>query len=77
MAIRADHTREEDVAALIARIDEERGRLDILVNDIWGGDPMPDWSAKFWQLDIGTVRALVEQAVMSFTLITARHAAHH
>jgi NAD(P)-dependent dehydrogenase (short-subunit alcohol dehydrogenase family) len=74
VAIRADHTREEDVVALIARIEDERGRLDILVNDIWGGDPMVDWSAKFWQLDIGVVRALVEQAVMSH-LITARHAA--
>jgi NAD(P)-dependent dehydrogenase (short-subunit alcohol dehydrogenase family) len=38
-----------------------------------GGDPMIAWSARFWQLDIGAVRALVEQAVMSH-LITARHA---
>src|SRR5471032_3334024 len=74
VAVRTDHSREEEVAALIARIDAERGRLDILVNDIWGGDPMVDWSAKFWQLDIGTVRALVEQAILSH-LITARHAA--
>jgi NAD(P)-dependent dehydrogenase (short-subunit alcohol dehydrogenase family) len=73
VAIRTDHTREAEVAALIARIEGERGRLDILVNDIWGGDPMVDWSKKFWELDIGTVRALVDQAVMSH-LITARHA---
>jgi NAD(P)-dependent dehydrogenase (short-subunit alcohol dehydrogenase family) len=74
VAVRVDHTREDEVAALIARIEAERGRLDILVNDIWGGDPMIDWSAKFWALDIGAVRALVDQAVMSH-LITARHAA--
>ena len=75
VAVRVDHTREEDVAALIARIQAERGRLDILVNDIWGGDPMVDWSAgKFWQLDIATVRALIDQAVVSH-MITARHAA--
>jgi NAD(P)-dependent dehydrogenase (short-subunit alcohol dehydrogenase family) len=74
VAVRTDHTREADVAALIARIEAERGRLDILVNDIWGGDPMIDWSAKFWRLDIGAVRALVEQAILSH-LITARHAA--
>ena len=74
VAIRADHSREEDVAALIARIEAERGRLDILVNDIWGGDPMIDWSAKFWALDIAAVRALVDQAILSH-LITARHAA--
>ena len=74
VAVRVDHTREEEVVALIARVEAERGRLDILVNDIWGGDPMTDWSAKFWQLDMGTVRALVDQAVFSH-LITARHAA--
>jgi len=74
VAVRTDHTREADVAALIARIDAERGRLDILVNDIWGGDPMIDWSAKFWQLDIDAVRALVDQAIFSH-LITARHTA--
>src|SRR5260221_3502480 len=72
VAVRTDHTREDEVAALIARIEAERGRLDILVNDIWGGDAMTDWSAKFWQFDIQTVRALVEQAVTSH-LITARH----
>src|SRR5436853_249895 len=60
--------------ALIHGTEAERGRLDILVNDVWGGDPMIDWSAKFWQLDIAKVRALVEQAVLSH-LITARHAA--
>ncbi len=74
VAVRVDHTREDEVVALIARIEAERGRLDILVNDIWGGDPMIDWGAKFWKLDIATVRALVDQAVMSH-LITARHAA--
>ncbi|MDP3853806.1 SDR family oxidoreductase [Phenylobacterium sp.] len=74
VAVRTDHTREGEVAALIARVEAERGRLDILVNDIWGGDPMIDWSAKFWELDIGTVRALVDQAVISH-MITARHAA--
>jgi NAD(P)-dependent dehydrogenase (short-subunit alcohol dehydrogenase family) len=74
VAVRTDHTRESEVAALVARIEAERGRLDILVNDIWGGDAMVDWSRRFWELDIGTVRALVDQAILSH-LITARHAA--
>jgi NAD(P)-dependent dehydrogenase (short-subunit alcohol dehydrogenase family) len=74
VAVRVDHTREAEVAALIGRVEAERGRLDILVNDIWGGDPMIDWSARFWQLDIDRVPALVDQAVLSH-LITARHAA--
>ncbi len=73
-AIRVDHTREDEVEALVRCIREEAGRLDILVNDVWGGDPMVDWSAKFWALDIEKTRALVDQAVMSH-LVTARHAA--
>src|SRR2546430_11622873 len=73
VAVRTDHTREEEVIALIARIEAERGRLDILVNDVWGGDAMTDWTARFWQLDVGAVRALVDQAVISH-LVTARHA---
>ncbi len=72
-AIRVDHTQEAEVEALAMRIAEEAGRLDILVNDLWGGDPMLDWSAKAWQLDIASSRALIDQALMSH-LITARHA---
>jgi NAD(P)-dependent dehydrogenase (short-subunit alcohol dehydrogenase family) len=74
IAIRIDHTQEHEVEHLIARIEAEQGRLDILVNDIWGGDPMIDWSLKFWQLDMAKLRALVDQAILSH-LITARHAA--
>jgi NAD(P)-dependent dehydrogenase (short-subunit alcohol dehydrogenase family) len=74
VALRVDHTQEAEVADLIGRIEAERGRLDVLVNDIWGGDPMIDWSAKFWALDIPAVRALLDQAILSH-LITARYAA--
>ena len=73
-AVRVDHTDEAEVATLIQRIQGEAGRLDILINDVWGGDPIVDWSAKFWNLDIGQVRTLLDQAVVSH-LITARHAA--
>ena len=73
-AVRVDHANEEEVAALVKRIRDEQGRLDVLVNDLWGGDPMVDWSAKFWNLDIAGTRALIDQALVSH-LITARHAA--
>jgi NAD(P)-dependent dehydrogenase (short-subunit alcohol dehydrogenase family) len=74
IAVRTDHSREAEVDALLSRIEAERGRLDILVNDIWGGDPLVDWSAKFWDLDIDAVRTLTDQAVLTH-LITARRAA--
>jgi NAD(P)-dependent dehydrogenase (short-subunit alcohol dehydrogenase family) len=74
IAVRVDHTVEAQVVALVDRIKREQGRLDILVNDIWGGDALMDWSQKFWQIDIGVMRTLMERAVVSH-LITARHAA--
>ncbi len=74
VAVRVDHTVEDEVADLVRRIQEEHGRLDVLVNDIWGGDSMTDWSAKFWSIDVASARALIDQALVSH-LITARHAA--
>jgi NAD(P)-dependent dehydrogenase (short-subunit alcohol dehydrogenase family) len=71
-AVRVDHTVEQEVEALASRIRAEEGRLDVLVNDIWGGDDLVDWGQKFWQLDIATVRKVVDQAVFSH-LITSRH----
>jgi NAD(P)-dependent dehydrogenase (short-subunit alcohol dehydrogenase family) len=74
VAIRVDHQVEAEVEALAQRIRADEGRLDVLVNDVWGGDAAIDWGAKFWTLDIATVRQLVDQAVFSH-LITARHLA--
>ncbi len=74
VAVRVDHTVEAQVEALAARIAADEGRLDILVNDIWGGDPLIDWRAKFWALDMTTVRTVVDQAVLSH-LITSRYLA--
>ncbi len=35
--VRCDHTADEQVASLFARVREEQGRLDLLVNNVWGG----------------------------------------
>src|SRR5580658_4639253 len=53
VAARVDHTVEAEVEALAARIAAEDGRLDILVNDIWGGDELIDWGGSFWTQDMG------------------------
>src|SRR5918912_4257347 len=39
IAVRVDHLDSAQVAGLVARIDAEQGRLDVLVNDVGGGDP--------------------------------------
>jgi NAD(P)-dependent dehydrogenase (short-subunit alcohol dehydrogenase family) len=47
--VRCDHADADDVAALIGRIRSEHARLDILVNDIWGGDPFVQWDKSLWE----------------------------
>src|SRR5271156_1069353 len=64
VAIRVDHQVEAEVEALAARIQADEGRLDILVNDIWGGDELVDWGAKFWALDIAKARTILDQAMV-------------
>jgi NAD(P)-dependent dehydrogenase (short-subunit alcohol dehydrogenase family) len=68
-----DHTQPDQVAALIARIRGDYGRLDLLVNDVWGGDPLSEWGTPFWHLDLDKIRTLWERAVLTH-LITSQHA---
>jgi len=39
--VQADHGVEEQVEALFARVTQDEGRLDVLVNDVWGATPLP------------------------------------
>lgn len=48
IAVQVDHLDVAQVEALAARIDSERGRLDILVNDVWGGEHLIEFGAKMW-----------------------------
>jgi NAD(P)-dependent dehydrogenase (short-subunit alcohol dehydrogenase family) len=47
--IQVDHLDSEQVEALVARIDAGHGRLDVLVNDIWGGELLIEWNVPVWQ----------------------------
>ncbi len=59
MALRVDHLDQDAVDALIARIEAEHDRLDILVNDIFGGDRYMEWDKKLWEHDLpGGLRML-------------------
>ena len=58
-ALRVDHLEPGEVSALAARIESEQGRLDILVNDIFGGDAYMQWDKKLWEHDLpGGLRML-------------------
>ncbi|MER7112465.1 SDR family oxidoreductase [Streptomyces sp. NPDC000229] len=52
IAVRVDHLEPDQVRALVARIDDERGRLDVLVNSLWGGDHLIPWGKKMWETDL-------------------------
>lgn len=74
VAVRVDHARPDEVRALVDRISAERdGRLDILVNSVWGGDPLTDWEHPLWEQDLDTGLRLLRQAVETH-VITSRFA---
>ncbi len=67
-----DHTVEEQVQQFFERVRGEYGRLDILVNDIWGGDAISEWGKPFWELDWSKGRLMLERAVHTH-IITSRY----
>lgn len=65
-ALRVDHTEPTEVESLVRQIEQEQsGRLDVLVNDVWGGDPLAHWGVPFWQHDLEDGLALLRNAVDS------------
>jgi len=75
IAIRVDHTNEEEVQALFERVQREHRRLDILVNSVAGEDPMmAQWAWWLWKTDLTNADAILRQGLVSH-VITAKHAA--
>jgi NAD(P)-dependent dehydrogenase (short-subunit alcohol dehydrogenase family) len=74
IAMRVDHTVESEVDALVARLDREHGRLDVLVNCVAGEDPMMHQWGSFWKTDLKDGEAIFRQCILSH-MITAKHAA--
>ncbi|MGH7232039.1 MAG: SDR family oxidoreductase [Nitrospiraceae bacterium] len=72
--VQVDHSLEEQVRALFARVRREHGRLDLLVNDIWGGDELTEWGKPFWELEVEKGLLMLQRAVHTH-IITSRHGA--
>ena len=49
VAVPVDHLIPREVEALVARIEREQGRLDVLVNDVWGSDMFIEWNVPVWK----------------------------
>ncbi|MFG2528857.1 SDR family oxidoreductase [Streptomyces sp. NPDC048516] len=52
IAVPTDHLDPAQVKALTERIDRQHGRLDVLVNSVWGGDRLIEFHTKLWDLDL-------------------------
>jgi NAD(P)-dependent dehydrogenase (short-subunit alcohol dehydrogenase family) len=73
IAVACEHLDHAQVEALVARIDAEHGRLDVLVNDIWGGEKLAEWDTPLWEHDLdGGLRML--RLAIDTHLVTSHYA---
>jgi NAD(P)-dependent dehydrogenase (short-subunit alcohol dehydrogenase family) len=73
IAVQVDHLVEEQVKALVARIRGEAGRLDILVNDIWGCEKLFEWDKAVWEHSLDKGLRMLRLGIETH-LITAHYA---
>ncbi|WP_406119053.1 SDR family oxidoreductase [Streptomyces sp. NBC_00989] len=73
IAVPTDHLEPSAVRALVDRIDDEQGRLDLLVNDIWGGEHLFAWDTPVWEHDLDKGLRILRLAVETHA-ITSHHA---
>ncbi|GGO53472.1 short-chain dehydrogenase [Streptomyces daqingensis] len=73
VAVPTDHLEHGQVRELVERIDREQGRLDVLVNDIWGGDHLVEWDKKMWEHDLDAGLRVLRLSVESH-IVTSRYA---
>jgi NAD(P)-dependent dehydrogenase (short-subunit alcohol dehydrogenase family) len=85
VAVRCDHTVDAEVEALFDRIREDHGRLDLVVNNVWGGyedsdcrplPRVPFWEQSLRQWDVmftAGVRAHLTASRLAVPLMLPRH----
>jgi NAD(P)-dependent dehydrogenase (short-subunit alcohol dehydrogenase family) len=73
IAVRVDHLVAAEVRALVGRIRAEQGRLDVIVNDIWGGEKLKEWDTPVWKHDLENGLRILDLGVRTH-LITAHFA---
>jgi NAD(P)-dependent dehydrogenase (short-subunit alcohol dehydrogenase family) len=73
IAVAVDHLDSDQVRRLVARIDADHGRLDVLVNDIWGAEHLFEWNTPVWEHDLSNGLRILRLAIDTH-LITSHHA---
>lgn len=76
IAVACDHTDETQVRVLFERVRAEQGRLDVLVNNAWGGHETFDgiFKAPFWERPMSNWDAMMDRGVRNH-LLASCHAA--
>ncbi|WP_229807998.1 SDR family NAD(P)-dependent oxidoreductase, partial [Actinomadura livida] len=72
IAVRVDHLDPGQVDALVRRIDAERGRLDVLVNDIWGADHLFEFGKPLWEQSLENGLRLLRLAIETHAITSHR-----
>ncbi|HJT13710.1 MAG TPA: SDR family oxidoreductase [Dongiaceae bacterium] len=70
IAIQVDHLVPEQVEKLVARIRAEQGRLDILINDVWGGENLKEWDKPVWGHNLENGLRLLDLGVRTHLITT-------
>lgn len=71
--VRVDHLEKAAVRDLVGRIRRDHGRLDVLVNDIWGGEFLMEWNKPVWEHDLDNGLRMLRLAIDTH-LVTAHYA---
>ncbi len=74
IAVQTDHTRVEDVRALVAQVRAEARRLDVLVHAVWGGNEVGLEPQPFWEQPLALWDATMRAGVWA-SYLTSRFAA--
>ncbi|GIH27397.1 short-chain dehydrogenase [Acrocarpospora phusangensis] len=71
--VQVDHLESDQVRELVERIDFEQGRLDVLVNNIWGGEQLFSWDQPLWEHSLEKGLRILRLAIDTH-IITSHHA---
>lgn len=75
-AVVVDHLDPDQVAGLAERIRDQHGHIDVLINDIWGGEVLKggpsEWDTPVWEHDLQAGLRILRLAVDTH-LITSHH----
>ncbi|AZK93745.1 MULTISPECIES: SDR family oxidoreductase [Streptomyces] len=71
IAVPTDHLDAEQVRRLVDRIDRDHGRLDVLVNDVWGGNPLLDFDTRMWDVDLERGLRMIDLGVRTHIITSS------